>query len=68
MAKAAASRHNKMATNFFTTAFFPIMKEHFGIHIAFVIHGIICLAYFMFVKFRMPETKGRSWKKQRSNW
>lgn len=46
--------------NFFTTASFPIMKEHFGIYFTFIIHGIICFAYFMFVKFRLPETKGRS--------
>lgn len=46
--------------NFFTTASFPIMKTHFGLPITFAIHAVICLAYFFFVRSRVPETKGKS--------
>lgn len=46
--------------NFFTTASFPIMKEHFGMHVTFIIHAVICFGYVVFVKVRMPETKGKS--------
>ncbi len=46
--------------NFFTTASFPILKSAFGLPITFGIHGIICLIYFIFIFFRIPETKGKS--------
>jgi MFS family permease len=46
--------------NFITTASFPVLKEHFGMHITFGIHAFICLSYFVFIKFKMPETKGKS--------
>lgn len=46
--------------NFFTTASFPVMKQQFGLHITFGMHAAICLLYFIFVKRRVPETKGKS--------
>jgi len=46
--------------NFITTASFPILKAQFGLHITFAIHAGICIIYFLFVKFRVPETKGKS--------
>ncbi|MEO7765796.1 MAG: sugar porter family MFS transporter [Ferruginibacter sp.] len=46
--------------NFITTASFPILKTHFGLHITFAIHAAICLLYFLFIKARVPETKGKS--------
>jgi sugar porter (SP) family MFS transporter len=46
--------------NFVTTASFPILKTHFGLHVTFAIHAGICLIYFLFVKARIPETKGKS--------
>ncbi len=46
--------------NFITTASFPILKESFGLHITFAIHAGICLIYFLFVKAKVPETKGKS--------
>ena len=46
--------------NFFTTASFPVMKQQFGLHITFAVHACICLIYFVFVKKRVPETKGKS--------
>ena len=47
-------------TNFFTVASFPVMKTHFGLPVTFCIHAAICFIYFVFVKAKMPETKGRS--------
>ena len=46
--------------NFITTASFPVMKAQFGLHITFAIHAGICFIYFLFVKLRVPETKGKS--------
>jgi len=46
--------------NFFTTASFPVMKQQFGLHITFGIHAAICLLYFVYVRKRIPETKGKS--------
>ncbi|MEO5995529.1 MAG: sugar porter family MFS transporter [Chitinophagaceae bacterium] len=46
--------------NFVTTASFPILKSHFGLHITFAIHAGICLVYFIFIWFVIPETKGKS--------
>jgi MFS transporter, SP family, arabinose:H+ symporter len=46
--------------NFFTTASFPIMKDRWGLSIVFLIHGVICLVYFVFVTSTVPETKGKS--------
>jgi sugar porter (SP) family MFS transporter len=46
--------------NFFTTASFPLLKKHFGLPVTFLVHAIICLIYFLFVKAKVPETKGRS--------
>lgn len=46
--------------NFFTTASFPILKQHFGLHITFALHAGICFIYFVFIKSRIPETKNKS--------
>ena len=46
--------------NFFTTASFPILREHFGLHVTFSIHAVICFMYFLFVMRKIPETKGKS--------
>jgi MFS family permease len=46
--------------NFVTTASFPVMKSYFGLHTTFAVHAGICLLYFLFVKTKIPETKGRS--------
>lgn len=46
--------------NFATTASFPIMKLHFGLPVTFCIHAGICLLYFIFIRSRIPETKGKS--------
>lgn len=47
-------------TNFCATASFPIMKEQLGLPMTFVIHGIICLSYGIFVFYKVPETKGKT--------
>ncbi len=46
--------------NFITTASFPILKATFGLHVTFAIHAAVCLLYFLFVRTRIPETKGKS--------
>ncbi|HZH96396.1 MAG TPA: MFS transporter, partial [Flavisolibacter sp.] len=46
--------------NFITTASFPILKAAFGLHITFATHAGICALYFLFIKSRIPETKGKS--------
>ena len=46
--------------DFFTTASFPLLKKEFGLPVTFLIHALICLIYFLFVKLRVPETKGRT--------
>ena len=47
-------------TNFFTTASFPVMKQYWGLPLTFGFHAILCFVYFVFVRFRVPETKGKS--------
>jgi SP family arabinose:H+ symporter-like MFS transporter len=47
-------------SNFVTTASFPVLKAHFGLHITFAIHAGICISYFFFIKKKVPETKGKS--------
>jgi len=46
--------------NFFTTASFPILKERVGLAATFAIHAGICLIYYVIIKARIPETKGKS--------
>jgi MFS transporter, SP family, arabinose:H+ symporter len=46
--------------NFFTTALFPVMNQYFGMPVTFLIHGLICFVYFLFVQRSVPETKGKS--------
>jgi SP family arabinose:H+ symporter-like MFS transporter len=46
--------------NFFTTASFPVMKAHLGLPATFAIHAAICFVYFLFIRARVPETKGQS--------
>lgn len=46
--------------NFFTTFLFPIMNRHFGLSVTFMIHAVICFIYFLFVRSKVPETKGKS--------
>ena len=47
-------------TNFFTTASFPVMKQHWGLPVTFGFHAILCFVYFLFIWRRIPETKGKS--------
>jgi MFS family permease len=46
--------------NFFTTASFPVMKTHIGLPATFAVHAGICFLYFLFVRSKVPETKGKS--------
>ena len=47
-------------TNFFTTASFPVMKQYWGLPVTFSFHAILCFGYFLFIRGRIPETKGKS--------
>jgi sugar porter (SP) family MFS transporter len=47
-------------TNFFTTASFPVMKQYWGLPTTFGVHAVLCFIYFLFVRARIPETKGKS--------
>jgi MFS transporter, SP family, arabinose:H+ symporter len=46
--------------NFVTTASFPVLKEHIGLPFTFLISSVICFVYFIFIKIKLPETKGKS--------
>gem|GEM_PF-1054102 len=46
--------------NFITMASFPVLKHYLGLHFTFAVHGAICLVYFFFIKYKIPETKGKS--------
>lgn len=46
--------------NFFTTSLFPVMNEYFGLSVTFLIHAVICFVYFLFIRAKVPETKGKS--------
>ncbi len=46
--------------NFFTTASFPLMRQHLGMSVTFGIHAAICLLLFVFAWKKIPETRGKS--------
>jgi len=56
----AAATFSLWLTNFFTTASFPVLKAQLGLPGTFIIHGLICFIYFLFIQKKMPETKGKS--------
>ncbi len=39
---------------------FPVIEKHFGDAAAFWGYAVICVAGFLFIYFRLPETKGKS--------
>jgi MFS transporter, SP family, arabinose:H+ symporter len=46
--------------NFITTASFPVLKEHIGLPFTFLLSSVICFIYFIFIRTKLPETKGKS--------
>ncbi len=46
--------------NFLITASFPVLKENFGMSMSFGIYVPLFIVFFLFVYFRIPETKGKS--------
>jgi len=45
---------------FILTYTFPLLKETFGIGNTFWIYAGICSAGFLYIFFRLPETKGKT--------
>jgi sugar porter (SP) family MFS transporter len=45
---------------FMLTFFFPLLEERLGIACTFWLYSAICVAGFLFILFRVPETKGKS--------
>ncbi|WP_046243487.1 sugar porter family MFS transporter [Hymenobacter terrenus] len=56
----AAATLTLWLANFVATASFPVMQVRLGLPGTFAIHAAICLLYFLFVKAKVPETKGKS--------
>lgn len=48
------------ACAFLVVQFFPVMLERFGASAVFAGFGALSLAAWVFIRFRIPETKGRS--------
>lgn len=48
------------ACAFLVVQFFPVMLESLGAAVVFAGFGVLCLAAWLFIRFRIPETKGRS--------
>lgn len=46
--------------SFFLTYTFPILNETVGAAGTFWLYGIICLAGFLFIRAKLPETKGKT--------
>jgi SP family sugar porter-like MFS transporter len=48
------------SASFVLTYSFPILNEFFQVSGTFWLYGIICFAGFFFIKYMLPETKGKS--------
>jgi hypothetical protein len=46
--------------NFVLSQTFPVMYEKLGLARCFWVYAAICLAGFLFIYFRLPETKGKT--------
>jgi SP family arabinose:H+ symporter-like MFS transporter len=46
--------------NFFVTASFPVVRAQFGMPLTFGMYVPLFVIFFLFVYFRIPETKGKS--------
>jgi SP family arabinose:H+ symporter-like MFS transporter len=53
---------------FVLTYTFPLLNQAVGSAGAFWIYAAICVAGFMFIKFRLPETKGRTLEEIEAAW
>ena len=54
--------------NFITTTMFPIALKYVGGLYTFLFFSLICLGSILFVKFFVPETKGKSLEEIESFW
>jgi SP family arabinose:H+ symporter-like MFS transporter len=48
------------SASFLLTYTFPVLNRAFGASGTFWLYGIICIAGFLFIRIRLPETKGKS--------
>ena len=48
------------AACFLLTYTFPILNKGLGSAGSFGLYALVCVAGFFFIKFRLPETKGRT--------
>ncbi len=53
---------------FVLTYTFPLLNEGVGSAGAFWIYAAICVAGYVFIKFRLPETKGRTLEEIEAAW
>ena len=56
----AVSTGISWACAFIVVQFYPWMETTLGTNVAFGIFGALCLAAGLFIKFLIPETKGKS--------
>ena len=54
--------------NFLTTALFPIALKHIGGFYTFLIFSALCFGSIIFIKFVVPETKGKSLEEIEKSW
>ena len=53
---------------FILTYTFPLLNREFGPAKTFAVYGSICVAGFLFIKLRLPETKGRTLEEIERSW
>ncbi len=47
-------------SDFLVSLLFPIMNENFSVPVTLTIFAILCVIYFIYILFKVPETKGKT--------
>lgn len=47
-------------SNFLSVSTFPFLRLKIGLPATYAFYGGLCLAYFLFIRLKVPETKGKS--------
>lgn len=63
----AVSTFSLWVACFVLTYTFPLLNSGLGAYGTFWLYGIICILGFVFIKIKLPETKGNHWKALRKN-